>query len=871
MKPGTPAVFLLLAMCLLAQRTNAQYEQVWAFGNQAGINFNALPPQPIRTSIKTLEACASVCDQAGQLLFYTDGTQVWNRNHVQMPNGSGLTPFSYVNNPSAGQINATSSSTQGTLIVPILNTERYYIFSITPWELGPERGYLYYSIVDMSLDNNSGDIDIAHKAVLIDSNLTEAMTAVAGNECNIWLLVVSHWQMASSIDQPDTLKAYNIDYFGINPSPVITSISGNVSGNESGIIGSMQVSPDKSKLAIANGKLTLYDFNSYSGVATNPLTMSVKSEDYYSVCFSPDNSKLYAIEHSFNGSLNQFELGVSDSTSILNSKTLITPVKYAQMKAGPDQKIYISAPNTDNTAIHRINEPDAPGIACQFQEGAILLDTTTKALIGLPNQIVHMSERDSQHSFQNKATGCFAAQLLLQPNARGKDHIWDNGSTGAQRIVSQPGLYWVSYQTACTIFTDTFSVSFPYGTLPSIRITPSCRNDQNGKASVSTVPWDTIQYHYRWFKGDGTTLSSADSIQGIAAGNYKLRIFTPYCDTVIAIYIDEVMYKVSFEADSLVCIGESIQFKNSSAQHFEHFKWNYPDDHHSELPEPEHAFSHPGNFEVRLIGVGPICSDTAYKNIRVDPPLEGLMLKKDMARICIGQKVNLTPIADSTVLKLHWEFGDGSFLFSDIEPVQHAFDKDGMNSIVLQARLRACPDVTTRDSIYVYPLPLINLGPDSVLCMSAPSITLSNHVMSPSVFNQYKWSTGETTEFITISHDGVYQLSVTNEFNCSNTKEITISKDCYLEIPNAFTPNGDGINDYFFPRQLLSKNVTQFYMQVFHKWGQLLYETTNKDGRGWDGKFNNKDQVSGIYVYRISIMFGNGRTEQYDGNVTLLR
>jgi len=61
-----------------------------------------------------------------------------------------------------------------------------------------------------------------------------------------------------------------------------------------------------------------------------------------------------------------------------------------------------------------------------------------------------------------------------------------------------------------------------------------------------------------------------------------------------------------------------------------------------------------------------------------------------------------------------------------------------------------------------------------------------------------------------------------------------------MDIPNAFTPNGDGENDYFFPRQLLAQRVTQFHMQIFNRWGELIFGTRKINGRGWDGKFNEK-------------------------------
>jgi gliding motility-associated-like protein len=95
--------------------------------------------------------------------------------------------------------------------------------------------------------------------------------------------------------------------------------------------------------------------------------------------------------------------------------------------------------------------------------------------------------------------------------------------------------------------------------------------------------------------------------------------------------------------------------------------------------------------------------------------------------------------------------------------------------------------------------------------------------------------------------------------------------DCYIDVPNAFTPDGDNLDDYFFPRQWLSRGVVTFKMSIFNRWGQEIFSTTNINGRGWDGKFNGVDQPMGVFVYIIEAKFKDGTSEKKQGNVTLLR
>jgi gliding motility-associated-like protein len=135
---------------------------------------------------------------------------------------------------------------------------------------------------------------------------------------------------------------------------------------------------------------------------------------------------------------------------------------------------------------------------------------------------------------------------------------------------------------------------------------------------------------------------------------------------------------------------------------------------------------------------------------------------------------------------------------------------------------------------------------------------------------QWLWNTGATTSSIFVGHPGIYSVRVTVD-GCSTNDTIEIAKDCYLDIPNAFTPNGDDVDDYFIPRNLLSKGLNDFSMKIYNRWGQVIFETNKINGRGWDGKFNGQDQPMEVYIYDISIAFKNNVHENYRGNVTLIR
>ena len=149
-------------------------------------------------------------------------------------------------------------------------------------------------------------------------------------------------------------------------------------------------------------------------------------------------------------------------------------------------------------------------------------------------------------------------------------------------------------------------------------------------------------------------------------------------------------------------------------------------------------------------------------------------------------------------------------------------------------------------------------------------MTLADIAPAPYANATWLWSTGETTPAITITAPGTYTATITVK-GCSASSSIKVINDCYMNIPNVFSPNGDGLNDYFFPRQYLSSGLISFGMHIYNRWGQEIFECTSLDGRGWDGKFNGVDQPGGVYVYVIDGTFKDGQKEHHQGNVTLLR
>ncbi len=132
----------------LAQGEN----NIWCFGAGAGIDFNGAVPVYFDQNMYSREGCASVSDANGNLLFYTRGSKIWDRNGNVMPNGTGM----FGNGPVQNGQPIGSSAGGAIAVKSVTDPDIYYAFSLGALEDGPIS--LWYSVVDMTLNGGLGDV-----------------------------------------------------------------------------------------------------------------------------------------------------------------------------------------------------------------------------------------------------------------------------------------------------------------------------------------------------------------------------------------------------------------------------------------------------------------------------------------------------------------------------------------------------------------------------------------------------------------------------------------------------------------------------------------------------------------------------------------
>lgn len=223
-----------------------------------------------------------------------------------------------------------------------------------------------------------------------------------------------------------------------------------------------------------------------------------------------------------------------------------------------------------------------------------------------------------------------------------------------------------------------------------------------------------------------------------------------------------------------------------------------------------------------------------------------------------------------------WLFGDGQTTDS-ISPL-HIYNTDGIYTVSVQA---ITPDncvssFIMSNSIEVYPLPVssFSISPESISILH-PEITISDSSLLSAIWF-YDFGDGKTSAFQNPTH--IYQDTgrftviqiVESEFGCRDTsnKEVIVEGAFTVYIPNAFTPNNDGSNDYFFAN---GYGITELKMQIFNRWGNKVFETPSVSGR-WNGiDTSGKICPQGVYVYTAKIKDQYGIYHTYNGQVTLIR
>ncbi len=372
--------------------------------------------------------------------------------------------------------------------------------------------------------------------------------------------------------------------------------------------------------------------------------------------------------------------------------------------------------------------------------------------------------------------------------------------------------------------------------------------DRNLSVSLQTTfGYDSLRWNFDDIgSGSNNTATSPTAIHSYSLSgvrNIKLYIYT---NDGCAVKKDSVQKAISIGnqwfdlgPNRNICSGDSTLL-NASTVNATSYSWN-----NSQSSSSIYA-SQGGIYWCEVVKNGCVFRDSITLSVT---PLPNVNLGVDDT-LCQGQIKTLSA----------FNLG-ASYIWQDMS-TSPVFIVSNPGNYYVTVLLNGCMN---RDTVRVFykSKPQFSLGPDLFICPG------SNLLLDPKLYDgNFLWQDGSTNSTYSVQKDGLYFLSITNKCGIASDT-VNISKGiCEVFFPNSFSPNGDNKNDLFritHPESILSSNFV-----IYNRYGQVVYSSNNKD-EGWDGKFKNKIQPTGSYVWCAAIKNLKGDQIFLSGMVTLLQ
>ena len=258
-------------------------------------------------------------------------------------------------------------------------------------------------------------------------------------------------------------------------------------------------------------------------------------------------------------------------------------------------------------------------------------------------------------------------------------------------------------------------------------------------------------------------------------------------------------------------------------------------------------------------------------------PIPTVSFSADVVNGCDPQTVNFTDASSGGTI-YSWDFGDGTN--STIQNPSHTYTTGSYNvslTVINSAGCSVTQSMNNYINVVAQPVAQFSVTPNVNVPTELQNATYTFLNSSTNATN-YVWyfgngdSSSNAMPVYTYNAVGNYVVSLTasNLLGCSNTFSLgmlTVIPNANFFIPNAFTPNGDGVNEIF---KIEGINIRSVSLQVFDRWGELLFASNDMDN-GWDGNFKNIPMQGGVYIYKATITYISGVVNETKGSFTLLR
>ncbi|MEX2483404.1 MAG: gliding motility-associated C-terminal domain-containing protein [Brumimicrobium sp.] len=333
----------------------------------------------------------------------------------------------------------------------------------------------------------------------------------------------------------------------------------------------------------------------------------------------------------------------------------------------------------------------------------------------------------------------------------------------------------------------------------------------------------------------------------------------------------------NFNASSTnICIGDSVDFfDTSSGTNLTNWSWNFeggtPTTSNAQNPDGI-SFSSAGSFEVMLIVEGDNGTDTTTQTIDVTECTPVAYFTMDTMVICEGDCITFTDSSLNYPTNWEWTFegGEPESSFQQ-NPPEVCFDSTGNYNISLVVGNSAGSDSTSLPISVLEPPSVYGYG-DTIIDIGGAAEIWADHIDQGEFF----WDPIDhldcdtclevtATPYLTT----VYYPSLTGPNGCTgrDTVQVVVNFEDVVDVPSAFSPNGDGYNDFIYVKGI---GIVSIDFKVFNRYGQMVFSTKDID-EGWDGTHQGEELNQGVFVYTLEYDLIDGQSGEKSGNITLVK
>lgn len=890
---------------------NAQKEfSNWYFGDRAGLNFNNDPvsfhTNGVTFTTFTAFDPASISDAAGNLLFYFNSSTIYNKNHQLMDNGQ----------------NIISNNNYGSVIVPKPNTTNIYYLITSIYNISDSLVQVYYSEIDMNSNNGLGRV-ILKNQLLANNILTPKLTSVQhGNDVDFWL--VSHGLNNNRfytylIDENGINSTPIVSEIGS-----LHEFDGSKDG---GAFGNIKISHDAKRLATifyknnadvlnpTSSVVEVMNFDDITGrVEGNVLhlgentfydipSFSIGTGAAQYVEFSPNNNYIYvSTRNSFGdefgnpypSSLYQFDVRANNDEEFLFStfKLYSGGDRIFGIQWGLDDKLYVATANHQNLtddndtflSLGVINNPNIVASGADYNHLSVPLsdDPLEKRAtnVGLPQDIRQFFYLKIE---EVNLCGGLAKQFNLNTSNEILSVLWDFGDGTTSTDINpehsfNPGNYTVTvtatYENSIitrTIFIDipnrldipdTFNYCDDISNDGSVNI--SIQELQ--EAALQTDDCGLVSFHFTQAEAQANINAietDFDTLQNPQIVYLRLQqIFSPFniVITPLTIIINEFP---TLSIDNYVTCkieGEEVLFDSSllntlftgdiSCANISYYL--NETDANSQTNPITNAYVLPEgetNIYVRIDDLQ--SNEFNIESLNITVKLKPKLNLNDWYYLCPNEQ--LTIAIDESYDEYLWSTGEQTNSIT--------LDTPGEYSVQV---FNTTTDGTLCDDIQVFNVGISSVPETIDVLINDLSINNSIEVNAIGV-GDYEYSLDgfiyqESPIFNNLT-ESEYTVYVRDKNGCG-----ILTKDVFLLIsPHFFTPNSDGVNDFWQIKS--SFREPNLSIQIFDRFGKLL-KALDGNSEGWDGTFNGNSLPTSDYWFKI---FRPATGRIYTGHFTLKR